>query len=155
MSSSWKCLPLRERPEDIPVLAHHFIARAAAQIARDGANLRPPRLSAEATARLIEAPWPGNVRQLENAIFRAVSLCDRPFLEPSDFDMVGEAEALSEHDFADGGPKSWKEAISNYEAALLEHLYPDYPSSRKLAKRLGVSHSTMAQKLRAYGIGRE
>lgn len=144
---------LRERPEDITLLAQHFIARATAQISPKDHPLRPPRLSAEATARLIEAPWPGNIRQLENAIFKAVSLCDRPFLEPGDFDFNSEGAARAPH-FTDGGPESWSAAMSAYEADLLKHLYPDYPSSRKLAKRLGVSHTTIAQKLKAYGIGK-
>lgn len=145
--------PLRDRPEDILPLARHFIARATAQISPEGQPLRPPRLSAEATARLIEAPWPGNIRQLENAIFKAVSLCDRPFLEPGDFDFSGQRSAPA-HRFADGGPASWSAAIKACEADLLKSLYPDYPSSRKLAARLGVSHTTIAQKLKTYGISK-
>lgn len=145
--------PLRERPEDIVLLAQHFIARATAQISPEDRPMRPPRLSAEATARLIESPWPGNIRQLENAIFKAVSLCDRPFLEPSDFDLGSEGASRTPH-FADGGPESWSAAMSAYESDLLKYLYPDYPSSRKLAKRLGVSHTTIAQKLKTYGIGK-
>lgn len=145
--------PLRERPEDILLLAQHFIARATAQISPEGQPLRPPRLSAEATARLIEAPWPGNIRQLENAIFKAVSLCDRPFLEPGDFDLGSEGEPRAHH-FTDGGPESWSAAMQAHEAELLKYLYPDYPSSRKLAARLGVSHTTIAQKLKAYRISK-
>jgi transcriptional regulator of aroF, aroG, tyrA and aromatic amino acid transport len=143
--------PLRERAEDIPALAQDFIARAAAHIARDKGDVSPPRLSAEAAARLVAAPWPGNVRQLENAIFRAVSLCDKPFLEPADFDLEGVASE-NEGARSDGGPRSLDQAMSDYEAQILKRLYPEYPSSRKLAKRLGVSHTTIAQKLKAYRI---
>ena len=46
----------------------------------------------------------------------------------------------------------WDSAINQYEKKILETLYPQYPSSRKLAKRLGISHNTVAVKLRKYGI---
>lgn len=151
---SLKIPPLRDRAEDILPLAQHFIVRAASQIGREDGTIRPPRLSATATARLVEAPWPGNVRQLENAIFRAVSLCERPFLEPADFDFDSGDDKKVIRNFTDGAPQNWSDAMAGYEASLLGHLYPDYPSSRKLARRLGVSHTTIAQKLKAYGIAR-
>ncbi|HET6201980.1 MAG TPA: sigma-54 dependent transcriptional regulator [Planctomycetota bacterium] len=61
---------LRERKEDIPLLAEHFLARAAAEARRE------VQLSSEALARLLGHSWPGNVRELENEIRRAVALCD-------------------------------------------------------------------------------
>jgi DNA-binding NtrC family response regulator len=63
--------PLRERPEDIPDLVRHFLVRFAAE---EGKRIRA--VSAEALHVLNTAPWPGNVRQLENAVFRAVVLAD-------------------------------------------------------------------------------
>ncbi|HEX2655670.1 MAG TPA: sigma-54 dependent transcriptional regulator [Xanthobacteraceae bacterium] len=63
--------PLRERPEDIPELVRHFLARFNAE---EGKRIRS--VNAEAVARLMKCPWPGNVRQLENTIFRAVVLAD-------------------------------------------------------------------------------
>jgi DNA-binding NtrC family response regulator len=63
--------PLRRRAEDIAALARHFLTRIAAE---EGKRTRG--LSGEALARLAAYPWPGNVRQLENAIFRAVVLAD-------------------------------------------------------------------------------
>ena len=62
--------PLRERKEDIPKLAHHFVERVARDV---GKKLT---LSPEALAMLVEHPWPGNVRELQNAIERAVILAD-------------------------------------------------------------------------------
>ena len=59
--------PLRERPEDVPVLAEHFLARFAQSMSR-----RPMRFSPEALDALAAYPWPGNVRELQNAIERAV-----------------------------------------------------------------------------------
>src|SRR4051795_2294941 len=63
--------PLRERPEDIPDLVRHFLVRFAAE---EGKRIRA--VSADALSVLNAHPWPGNVRQLENAVFRAVVLAD-------------------------------------------------------------------------------
>src|SRR6186997_513853 len=63
--------PLRERPEDIPDLVRHFLVRFAAE---EGKRIRA--VSADALTLLNTYPWPGNVRQLENAVFRAVVLAD-------------------------------------------------------------------------------
>jgi DNA-binding NtrC family response regulator len=63
--------PLRERPEDIPELVRHFLVRFAAE---EGKRIRA--ISADALSLLRGHPWPGNVRQLENAVFRAVVLAD-------------------------------------------------------------------------------
>jgi len=85
---------LRERPADVPVLAQHFLQKYAA---RNGKAVRS--LSDEALALLGSQPWPGNVRQLENAIERAVVLAEQPVLTPAHFPTLrGAAEA--------GEPKS-------------------------------------------------
>ena len=63
--------PLRERPDDIPELARHFLARIAAE---EGKRVRG--ISAQAMALLAAYRWPGNVRQLENAVFRAIVLAE-------------------------------------------------------------------------------
>ena len=76
--------PLRERGDDILLLARHFIARACAQIRRP-----PCRLSAAAKAALMANTWPGNVRQLENVTFRAVTLTDGAVLEVGDLEIAG------------------------------------------------------------------
>ena len=63
--------PLRERPEDIPDLVRHFLVRFAAE---EGKRIRACRRRGAGTAHA--HPWPGNVRQLENAVFRAVVLAE-------------------------------------------------------------------------------
>jgi DNA-binding NtrC family response regulator len=75
--------PLRKRPEDIAVLARHFVTRIAAE---EGKRVR--RLSPEALAMLAASRWPGNVRQLENAIFRAVVLADGEEIGVHEFPQV-------------------------------------------------------------------
>jgi two-component system response regulator HydG len=62
--------PLRDRPEDIPLLIKHFVARASAE-----AGKTPPQLDAETTEFLTHYRWPGNIRELQNAIQQAVILC--------------------------------------------------------------------------------
>ncbi|NVO15198.1 MAG: sigma-54-dependent Fis family transcriptional regulator [Rhodoplanes sp.] len=78
--------PLRERPEDIPDLVRHFLLRFAAE---EGRRVR--RVSAEAVALLSRFSWPGNVRQLENAVFRAVVLADGDELGPGEFPQIAGA----------------------------------------------------------------
>ncbi len=75
--------PLSERPEDIPELARHFLARFAAEEGK-----RAPRLSAEALALLNACRWPGNVRQLENAAFRAVVLAEGDEVGVGEFPQI-------------------------------------------------------------------
>ena len=75
--------PLRERPEDIEPLAAHFIARFAAEAGKRIAGLSNPALD------LLRAyNWPGNIRQLENAIYRAIVLSDGGYLELADFPQI-------------------------------------------------------------------
>jgi DNA-binding NtrC family response regulator len=75
--------PLHRRPEDIPVLARHFLARIAAE---EGKRVRA--LSGEAVGLLAAFRWPGNVRQLENAIFRAVVLAESDEIGVAEFPQV-------------------------------------------------------------------
>jgi len=78
--------PLAERPEDIPELVRHFLARFAAEEGK-----RVTGLSAEALALLSGYRWPGNVRQLENAVFRAVVLADGSEIGVAEFPQIVQA----------------------------------------------------------------
>jgi DNA-binding NtrC family response regulator len=75
--------PLRERLEDVPELVRHFIARFAAEEGKRIDGIEP-----EATAMLERYSWPGNIRQLENAVFRAVVLADTPMLTVGEFPQI-------------------------------------------------------------------
>jgi len=75
--------PLRERPEDIPDLVRHFLVRFAAE---EGKRIRA--VSADALAVLNAHPWPGNVRQLENAVFRAVVLAEGDEIGAGEFPQL-------------------------------------------------------------------
>ncbi len=81
--------PLRERREDLPTLVQRFIARFNAE---EGRNVRG---ASEATMRmLLGFDWPGNVRQLENSVFRAVILCEGEVLQPEDFPQISGVKTL-------------------------------------------------------------
>jgi DNA-binding NtrC family response regulator len=76
--------PLRERREDIPELVRHFTARFAAEEKKTFIR----GVSAPALQLLSRYDWPGNIRQLENAVFRAVVLADEPMLSPDEFPQI-------------------------------------------------------------------
>ena len=81
--------PLRERSEDIPALIEHFINRYNAEESRDVRGIKPDVMDV-----LVKQPWPGNVRQLENTIFRAVVLAEGAYLTGADFPfLAAELEA--------------------------------------------------------------
>jgi len=83
--------PLRERPADIPALARHFLVRFAAE---EGKRIRV--IAPEAVRLLAAYPWPGNIRQLENALFRAVVLAEGDALSPAEFPQI--AAQVTAHD---------------------------------------------------------
>ncbi|WP_341501496.1 transcriptional regulator TyrR [Gallaecimonas sp. GXIMD4217] len=138
---------LRERKDDVLPLAQLFIERHCAALGRE-----PVALSQAAQNLLANYTWPGNVRQLENSLLRAVSLLEGEIIEPRHLELPSHTPSFGYADNAFDG--TLDEAMKRFEASLLERLYPAYPSSRQLAKKLGVSHTAIANKLREYGIGR-
>jgi TyrR family helix-turn-helix protein len=154
---------LRERPNDIALLSTHFIAMAALQVAMKAPTLTEPALIALKTYQ-----WPGNVRQLQNILFRAVALNESGTIEKLDIDSalsqfsIGKSIAINDDNngnkMAEDKMKGcqfvdWSSAQQQFESDLLKELYPLYPTTRKLAERLNVSHNKIAMKLRKYGIG--
>ena len=135
--------PLRERGQDILLLARHFMEQACAQIQR-----KPCRLAPGTHPALLGNRWPGNVRQLQNVIFRAAAICERDLVDIGDLDIAGTAVAGP----VDGEVTSLEEAVEGFERALLTKLYGSHPSSRQLAARLRTSHTAIAHRLRKYGI---
>lgn len=158
--------PLRLRGGDIPVLIDSVLNSTAARLGRP-----VPRLTEAARQALCGYGWPGNVRQLQNVLFRALTLTDAPLLDVGAFDLGGETPAVPPAPSAapplsgpgvedpappvgltDSGPADWDSAQAAFERDLLARLWPQYPSTRRLAERLKVSHTTIAQKLRTYGL---
>ncbi len=141
--------PLRERTEDIPLLSELFINNAALQV-----NQTSPVLTESALAELIGYHWPGNIRQLQNILFRVVALNVNAQLDAEDIKkaLVQFTTETDEQPSIDANLKSWAQAQAEFERQLLITLYPLYPSTRKLAERLQVSHNKIAMKLKKYGL---
>jgi DNA-binding NtrC family response regulator len=134
--------PLRERPEDVPVLARHFLARFAERFGS-------PALHAEEALvhRLAGLPWPGNVRELEHAIERLVALSPPEGLDLSLLPGSGGADEPR-------GPLPLKERVQAYERGLVVEALREARGNRsEAARRLGVSRVTLHDKLRRYGLG--
>ena len=108
--------PLRTRREDIPHLVRHFMARITAE-----ENRPVTGVSGEAMALLGQMPWPGNVRQLENAVYRAVVMSDGGQLGPDDFPQTGGMFPVSpdaEPVMLDSPPSSPTDVISGAEIPI-------------------------------------
>ncbi|MTD25812.1 transcriptional regulator TyrR [Erwinia sorbitola] len=140
--------PLRDRPQDILPLTEMFVARFA-----DEQGVPRPKLSAQLNGFLTRYTWPGNVRQLKNALYRALTQLDGYELRPQDIVLPEYAMEMPLGDDAIEG--SLDEITSRFERSVLTRLYLSYPSTRKLAKRLGVSHTAIANKLREYGLSQK
>jgi DNA-binding NtrC family response regulator len=136
--------PLRERREDIPELARHFLGKYASRMARQASV----RLSEELLERLQEHDWPGNVRELENLIRRGLALATGPVIGPELLEG-GEWEGTAQR-------KKGLEAglsLDEMEKALLERTLEATGGNRThAAEMLGVSLRTVRNKIRLYGL---
>lgn len=138
---------LRERGLDIILLAEHFLRQACEQIQRS-----PCRLAASTHSLLLGNRWSGNVRQLQNVIFRAAAICESDVIDCDGLELAGTELFNQKTDSEE--IVSLESAVQNFEKSLLERFYIAYPSSRQLAQRLQTSHTAIGQRLRKYGIGR-
>ncbi len=142
--------PLRDRREDIRLLAETFLARARAD-----ADRGPSRISAAAAAALERHPWPGNVRELENAIERAVALADGDILEPTD--LPEEIQQAARHeglrDDVRAGRVDLETAVARFEGDLLrETLVRTGGNQTRAAERLGITRRVLKLKMDRYGL---
>ncbi|WP_438019803.1 sigma 54-interacting transcriptional regulator [Sorangium sp. So ce315] len=138
--------PLRDRLEDLPELALHFVRRAAEQLGRPA-----PQLSREALRRLGQHRWPGNVRELENVITKAVVLCDGRKIGPDDVDLPRPRDAGGRG--ARGGGQPPRDERDE-RAALLGALERTGWNALQAAREAGMSRATFYRKLRRLGIAR-
>jgi transcriptional regulator with PAS, ATPase and Fis domain len=130
--------PLRERSADIPALAEHFL-----RIHRERARRAIPSLAPEALRSLQAYPFPGNVRELENEIERAVALAE-------DGKPIG-PEHLSAR-IRDGGaplaPQTLNAAIEELKRRMIEDALRECGSKTRAAERLGLTRQSLQQMLR-------
>jgi two-component system response regulator HydG len=136
--------PLRERREDIPLLAAHFLQRF---VRRTGAQ---KTLSPDAVARLLEHPWPGNVRELENIIEQAAALS--PFVEIRAADIHLDAHAQPREAHEDG-PRTLAAAVEDAERRTIEAAVTRCSGDlARVAREVGVSATTLWRKMKRLGI---
>ncbi|CAD5379760.1 Type 4 fimbriae expression regulatory protein PilR [Pseudomonas sp. OF001] len=142
--------PLRERREDIPLLAERALARLAADC-----GLEPARLSAEALEKLKSYRFPGNVRELENMLERAYTLCEDDLIQASDL-RLGDAPAASASGEAAGQLTQiddLEDFLENIERqAIMQALEETRWNRTAAAQRLGLSFRSMRYRLKKLGI---
>ncbi len=132
--------PLRERREDILPLANAFLKRFAAQANRDITGYAP-----DAAERLRAFDWPGNVRQLQNEVQRAVLLCEGKLVESMDLSITAapsEAGADTSFTLLEGVERN----------TIVQMLKETGGNKLETAKRLGIGRQTLYNKIKAYGI---
>lgn len=139
--------PLRERKVDIKVLTQYFVEEISQEL-----GISVPDISPKVYPFLEAYTWPGNERQLRNTLYRALTLISHDCLTINNIDLPQVEPQTNLNEDLSG---TLDEIMKRYEAGVLSYLYQDYPSTRKLAKRLGVSHTAIANKLREYKIGKE
>ncbi|HEX5635075.1 MAG TPA: sigma-54 dependent transcriptional regulator, partial [Gemmatimonadales bacterium] len=146
--------PLRERGDDVLILAEHYLRQFAAKYGRG-----TRRLSRDATALLLGYPWPGNVRELSHVIERAVLWSHEPELGPEHLSLTmpeafappvtavpaGEAVPALPPDGMD---------LAQWEKAMLEQALRECAGNQtRAAQRLGITRDTLRYRLKKYGLG--
>jgi two-component system, NtrC family, response regulator AtoC len=143
-----KLPPLSERTEDIPLLCQHFIGRFNEAIDKRISGLAP-----DAMARLLEYHWPGNVRQLENVIERAMVIADDTLLLPEHFTAELMNNGGNTHKETAFEGLSLKDAQKVVEKQLITRALGETNGNRTRAARLlEISHPSLLTKIKAYEI---
>jgi formate hydrogenlyase transcriptional activator len=137
--------PLRERPEDIPLLVRHFVQHLAR-----GMNKAIDTIPSKVMEALCQYRWPGNVRELENVIERAVILSPGPELQVP----LREFQSLTAADQNDGKHQTLKEAERAHILATLKQTEWILSGPKGAATRLGMNRSTLQFRMKKLGIVR-
>jgi two-component system response regulator HydG len=144
--------PLRERREDIPLLAQHFLETFAQR------NRKPIKgFTPQAMDRLIRYSWPGNVRELMNAVERAVVLARADYLAENDFPLIAAAEQPPPEALpvlAAAGVENGMPLDEVEKTTILKTLQAAGGNKSETARRLGITRRTLHKKLKAYGVMR-
>ena len=130
--------PLRERREDIPLLANHYLATYAQKYQRPGLKIEDRCLS-----QLGSYPWPGNIRELQHAVERAVIMAPGRVLKSDDFLLPKTTRVVSQNslNMEDVEKEAILKAIEKYEGNL-----------SKASEELGMGRTTLYRKIKKYGL---
>jgi DNA-binding NtrC family response regulator len=131
--------PLRDRVDDIPVLANHFLREQCDRYGRKGMKISIPALE-----KLTNYSWPGNVRELQHAIEKAVIMSDSLILKPSDF--VFSTTAVN-------GPLQGDVTLAEMEKRVIADSLMKYGYNISIvAEKLGITRQTLYNKISKYGL---
>jgi DNA-binding NtrC family response regulator len=131
--------PLRDRKEDIPLLATHFLKQYAHRYRKDLKGFGPG-----AVQKMLEHPWPGNVRELDHAIERAVLISTSQQIQPGDLGL--EAERAS-------GAKIEEMSLEEVESLLIKKALSRHSGNiSHAAEALGLSRSALYRRMQKYGL---
>jgi DNA-binding NtrC family response regulator len=129
--------PLRDRREDIPLLAQHFLSRLRTRYRKQVNGF-----SAPAMQQMMQYPWPGNVRELEHSVERALLLCSGEEIEPANLSISG-ARALSLENMS----------IDEMEAMLIRKVLRRCDGNiSQAAESLGLSRAALYRRMEKYGL---
>ncbi|MDR3588207.1 MAG: sigma 54-interacting transcriptional regulator [Negativicutes bacterium] len=137
--------PLRERRDDIPLLAEVFLQRFAIKLQK-----RATAISEAAYRKLADYNWPGNIRELENVIERAVNILDGPVIL-ADHIILHQDRPAKAYDTGWGG-HTLAEILDQTERQTLQAALEKHPTSRRLGAALGLSHTAILKKLHRHGL---
>jgi DNA-binding NtrC family response regulator len=137
--------PLRERREDIPLLAHHFVERLSHELGKDVSEV------GEGALRLLmDHNWPGNVRELENAVERAMVTCRGPVLTERDFAFLAQTGAPA----AVWAPPAGMTIEDMEKVLIAATIQRAQGNIKEAASVLGIDRSTLYEKIKKYEIPR-
>ncbi len=144
--------PLSQRLEDIPLLADHFLFQLASKLDKPIATV-----SDEALEKLRRHNWPGNVRELKNVMERAAILSENNIIDAASILFsyeLGRAEPTAAGMAPKEGPDTCdlKAALGEYEKHLIRAVLERSRSKRQAARRLGISHTALINKLKKYNL---
>jgi two-component system response regulator HydG len=140
--------PLRERREDIPLLAQHFLELFCAKNNKEIKGFTP-----DAMDRMIRHDWPGNIRELMNTVERAVVLARSPYLDRSEMPLICSTPASASPAVEGSGLLGGQASLAEVErTAILNTLNATGGNKSETARRLGITRKTLHKKLKSYGM---
>ncbi len=137
--------PMRKRAEDIPELAEYFVVRTSQNM-----SLSPPSISAAATAMLMRYAWPGNVREIQNTMERAVLMCDGNTIEAADLpvEVTGSSSVEGGESAAGSDASLWDVERAMIVKALRDNKW----NQSQAARHLGISRDNLRYRTKKYKI---
>jgi transcriptional regulator with GAF, ATPase, and Fis domain len=162
-----RCPPLRERIEDLPILAQHFIELYSRRLGKPVLGISPSALKA-----LASYPWPGNIRELENMVARAVALATTQVLGPEDFlslpiprsetrsateqtnpsslfERLLELCGIAPHDLNHDG---WERVLTACERICLQSMLEKTKRQKEAAIAFGLTETKLHRLIRKHGL---